>query len=115
MATIAKLLLSGGSDGRQIKIVATATPGTTIHTAHATKLDELWLWITNSDSVDRKVTIELGGVTSPDDLIEMTIPAEDGPHLVVPGIPLTGSVVVKAFGAAANVLLASGYVNQITA
>ena len=115
MATIAKLILSGGSDGRQIKIVETGSPGTTLHTAHATKLHELWLWITNSDSVDRKVTIELGGVTSPDDLIEMTIPAEDGPHLVVPGIPLTGSVVIKAFGAAANVLLASGYVNQITA
>ncbi len=33
MATYSKVLLSGSTNGKQIKVAATATPGTTIHTA----------------------------------------------------------------------------------
>ena len=114
MAQITKVILSGSTNGRQIKVVATATAGTTIHTAHATATDEVWLWAVNSDSTDRKLTIEFGGVTAPDDLIEVTIPAEDGHYAVVAGWPLTGSVVVRAFAATANVILVVGFVNRIT-
>mgnify|MGYP007062773873 CR=1 FL=1 len=114
MATYSKLKLSGSTNGRGIKVVATATLGTTIHAAHATAQDEVWLWAVNSDTVDRKLTLEFGGVTSPDDLIEVTIPAESGLIPVVPGVPLTGSVVVTAFAAAANVIMIHGYVNRIT-
>ena len=114
MANYSKLKLSGSTNGRGIKVVATATLGTTIHTAHATALDELWLWAVNSDSTDRKLTIEFGGVTSPDDLIELTIPAESGLVQVIPGIHLTGSVVVTAFCATANVVMIHGFVNRIT-
>ena len=113
MATFTKLNLSGSTDGRNIKVVATATAGTLLHTAAATDLDEVWLWVTNSSGADVKLTIEFGGVTSPDDLIEITIPAEDGPHLVIPGFVVTGSVVVAAFAASANVLVANGFVNRI--
>ena len=109
---ITKVQLSGGTDGRNIKVVATATAGTTIHTAHATSLDELVLWAVNSDTVDRKLTIELGGVTSPDDLIEKTIPAESGMIMVVPGMLLNNSVVIRAFADAANVVNVNGYVNR---
>ena len=80
MATFTKVKLSGGTDGRNIKVVATATLGTTIHTAHASALDEIWLWAVNSDTTARKLTIEFGGVTVPDDLIEFTVPAEDGAY-----------------------------------
>lgn len=114
MATFSKVKLSGGTDGRNVKVAATATAGTTIHTAHASALDEVWLWAVNSDSTDRKLTIEFGGTTSPDDLIEMTIPAEGGLVLVVPGLLVTNSVVVRAFAATANVVLVNGYVNRIT-
>ena len=114
MAAYSKLKLSGSTDGRGIKVVATATLGTTIHTAHATALDELWLWAVNSDTTDRKLTIEFGGATSPDDLIEVTIPAEAGLIPVVPGIHLTDSVVVTAFAATANVIMIHGYTNRIT-
>jgi hypothetical protein len=37
----------------------------------------------NSDTTDRKLTIEWGGVDSPDDLIEFTVPAESGLYLIV--------------------------------
>jgi hypothetical protein len=36
MATFSKIVLSGSTDGRMIKVAATATAGTTIHTGSAT-------------------------------------------------------------------------------
>jgi len=116
MATIEKVLLSGSTNGRNVKVVATATAGTLAHTATAVSgvIDEVWLWATNSDTVSRKLTIEFGGVTSPDDTIEIVIPPESGPFLVVPGLPLAGGLVVRAFAATANVVLVSGYVNRYT-
>jgi len=111
---LAKLNLSGSTNGRQIKVAATATLGTTIHTAHASALDELWLFAVNTDSVERKLTIEFGGVSSPDDLLEITLPPECGLVTIVPGIPLTGAVVVTAFASAANVVNVSGFVNRIS-
>ena len=114
MAQITKLKLSGSTDGRMVKVVATSTLGTTIHTAHATSLDEIYLWAVNSDTTDRKLTIEFGGVSAPDDLIEFTVPAEDGLYAVVPGLILTGSMVCTAFCASANVVSVAGFVNRIT-
>ena len=112
--TISRQLLSGSTNGRGVKVAATATPGTTIHTAHATSLDEVWLWCVNSDTVARKLTVEFGGTTSPDDLIEVSIPSESGLVLVSPGLTVTGGVVVRAFAATANVLVVMGHVNRIT-
>ncbi len=76
-------------------------------------MDEVWLWAVNSDTSNRKLTIELGGTTSPDDTIEVTIPSESGLVLVVPGLVLNGGVVVRAFSASADVLMISGFVNRI--
>lgn len=117
MATYSKIKLSGSTDGRQIKVVQTATAGTTIHTAVSgtTDYDEIWLYAVNSDTVQRKLTIEFGGTTAPDDLIEVGIPAESGYVLVVPGLVLHNGSVVKAFAETANVVLIGGYVNRITA
>lgn len=117
MATYGKQLLSGGTNGKNIKVVATASAGTTIHTAVSgtSNLDELWLYAMNTDSEDRKLTIEYGGTTSPDDLIEQTITTEAGWTLIVPGLLLQNGLVVKAFAAAANVVVINGYVNRITA
>lgn len=114
MATYSKIQLSGGTTGKNIKVVATSTPGTTIHTAHATAIDEIWLWAVNTNSATEKLTIEFGGTTSPDDLIEFTVPAEDGAYLIIPGWTLTNSLVVKAFAADANLVVINGYVNRIT-
>ena len=111
---ITKEFLSGSTNGRQIKVVQTATAGTLIHTAHATSKDEVWLWAVNSDTAAVKLTIEFGGVTVPDDTIEVTIPAESGYIKVVPGICLSGGVVVRAFAASANVVMIAGFVNRIS-
>ena len=117
MATYSKVKLSESTSGKNVKVVATATAGTTIHTAvaGASDLDEIWLYACNTDSSDRKLTIEWGGTTAPDDLTEGTLTAEAGWVLVVPGLLLNGGLLVKAFAAAANVVEMNGYVNRITA
>ena len=104
MATYSKQLLSGGTTGKNIKVVATSSAGTTIHTAVSgtSNLDEIWLYAMNTDSSDRKLTIEYGGTTS-------------GWTLICPGLLLQNGLVVKAFAAAANVVVINGFVNRITA
>ena len=52
--------------------------------------DEIWIYANNSSASDEKLTIEYGGTTSPDNLIELTISAESGLVLVVPGLTLSG-------------------------
>ena len=115
MATFSKVVLSGSTDGNGIKVAATATPGTTIHTAHATAQDEVWLYAVNSSTADVKLSIEYGGTTAPDNLIEFTVPAEAGLHIIIPGLISTNSKVIKAFAGTASVLIVYGFVNRITA
>lgn len=118
MANFSKLILSGSTDGRAIKVAATATAGTTIHTGSstATTIDEVWLYAQNTDTTARKLTIEWGGTSAPDDLIELTVGAESGLVLVAPGLLIKGNatpLVVRAFAATTNVITIHGYVNRI--
>lgn len=115
MASITKQLLSGSTNGRMTKVAATATPGTTIHTAIAgtTTIDEIFLWAVNSSAAAVKLTIEFGGTTSPDDTIEQFLNPEDGLVLVVPGFILNNTLLMKAFAGVANVVLVGGFVNRI--
>ena len=112
MATFSKELLSASTSGKAIKVAATATPGTLIHTAHATAKDEIWLYATNFDTAVRTVTIEFGG-TAEDDTMVLSIPSKSGWTLVVPGYVLTGGLLIRAFADAANKINIQGYVNRI--
>jgi len=119
MATFTKKILSASTDGKSIKVAATATAGTTIHTgsATATTLDEVWLYAVNSSASSVKLTIEWGEATAPDGNIEVTILPEAGLVTVVAGLLLKGNatpLVVKAFAGTANVICINGFVNQIT-
>lgn len=118
MANVAKRHLSGSSHGRGILVTATATAGTTIHTAVTGTTDgtydEVWLYAVNSSTAPVKLTIEFGGTTAPNDLIEYTVPAEDGLHLIVPGLPLRNASVVRAFAGTGSVIVVHGFVNKIT-
>ena len=120
MATFTKILLSGSTGGQPIKVVATATTGTTIHATgtSATTIDEVWLYATNTDTVTRTLTIEYGGTTSPDNKIIISIPAQSGLSLVAPGLVLTGTGAaarnITAFASSANVINILGYINRIS-
>jgi hypothetical protein len=116
MPTYSKQLLSGSTNGKGIKVAATATAGTLIHTAVSgtSSLDEIWLYAHNTSSSVVKLTLEWGGVASPDDHIEINVGVEGtGLILIAPGILLQNGLVVRAFAATANVLNIFGYVNRI--
>ena len=113
-----KRKLSGSTDGRMIKVAATETAGTLIHTAvagtTAGTFDEVWLYAVNSAATVKKLTIEYGGVASPDDLIEVYVDAESGLMLILPGFILQNTLVIRAFSETADVVMIGGFVNSIT-
>lgn len=115
MATFSKKLLSGGTNGKNIKVAATSSPGTTIHTAVSgtTNLDEIWLWAINTSTSAVKLTLQWGGTTATDDDIELTIPGEAGPVPIVEGWLLQNGLLVRAYAGTTNVITINGYVNQI--
>lgn len=116
MATYTKEFLSASTNGRSIKVVATATAGTTIHTAVSgtTSKDEVWLWASNTDTAYRTLTIELGGTTSPDDLIIIELAPKAGRVPILLGECLNNGLLIKAFASAANVVTIGGFVNRIS-
>jgi hypothetical protein len=120
MATFTKVALSGSTQGKGIKVVATASTGTTIHATgtSSTIIDEIWLYAYNSSTGPISLTVEFGGTTSPDNNIKIDIPPTSGLTLVVPGLILTGTGAaantVTAFAGTANVVTLSGYVNRIS-
>ena len=111
-----KRKLSASADGRGIKVSATATPGTLIHTAlsniAANEWDEVTLLAINTSASAVKLTVEWGGTTAPDDLVEITIPAESGFTEVIPKLVLQNGREVRAFAATADVIVIHGYVNR---
>lgn len=117
---ITKMPLSGSTDGRGIKVAATSSPGTTIHTgpSDAAHIDEIWLWAVNTDTATRTITVQWGGTTSPDDEITVSLlPVAAGPIPIVVGFPIKGNataLVVKAYADVANKVIVHGYVNAIT-
>jgi hypothetical protein len=119
MATFSKQLLSGSTNGKAIKVVATASTGTTIHATgtSATIEDEIWLYAYNSSTAGVVLTIQFGGTTAVDNDIKITIPATSGLTLVIPGLILTGTGsaanTIYAYAGTANVVTVSGYVNRI--
>lgn len=118
MATFSAMLLSGSTSGRAIKVAATSiASGTTIHTAVAgsAAFDEITLYVTNTDSSTRTLTIGFGGTTDPDDLVmkSVSIPANSGPIPVITRLRLNGGLVVKAAADSANLLLITGSVDRI--
>ncbi|MCY4073058.1 MAG: hypothetical protein OXG60_17325 [Chloroflexi bacterium] len=111
-----KRKLSGSTDGRGIKVAAGSSPGTLVHTAlssiAANEWDEIFIKAVNTHTSDVKLTVEWGGSDSPDDLIEVTIPAESGFTEVIPGHVLQNDALVRAFAARANAIVLHGYVNR---
>lgn len=120
MATFTKTTLSGSTQGKAIKVAATASVGTTIHATgtSASIIDEIWLYAYNSSAGAVTLTIQYGGTTAVDNDIKLTIPASAGLTLVVPGLLLTGTGsaanTVYAYAGTTNVITISGYVNRIS-
>ena len=109
---ITRVLLSGGTSGKNILVSGTA-PGTTIHTAHSSYTDEIYVDACNVSTSDVVVTANFGATTTADQIIQ-TIPAQVGMVPLITGLQLTGSLVVKISAASGNVIVANGRVNRIS-
>ena len=119
MATFSKERFSAATSGVAIKVAATSSPGTTIHTTgtSASVEDEIWLYAYNSHSTALLLTVQYGGTATPDNDIKISIPSQAGLTLVVPGLVLTGTGSagnsVLAYAGTTNLVTVSGYVNRI--
>jgi hypothetical protein len=115
MPSISRIPLSGSTDGRGIKVVATASSGTTIHTAtsSATDCDVVTIYAYNSSASAVNLTLQWGGTTSVDDDIKLSIPATSGLTLVVPDMVVRNSLVVRAYAGTANVITLHGFANRV--
>ena len=82
MATAVKRKLSGSTDGKPIKVAATGTAGTAIHTAvagtTAGTFDEVYLYAQNNDTVSRILTVEFGSADAPDGNIIVPLDSKVG-------------------------------------
>lgn len=115
---------SASTQGQPIKVTATGTPGTLIHTTgvSATVVDRIYLWAINTQAAATAstvlATVEFGGATAPDFNIPTPIPGQAGPVMICDGFPLTGSgaaaLTVKVFAATTAVINIVGYVLRVT-
>lgn len=107
--------LSGSTNGLPIKVTATVVGSAdTIHTAHATSDDEIYIDACVTGATARTLTIAFGGVLDPDNLIPITLEPNEGLVRVIAGVPLSGGLVVKAFASAADEVNIVGKVHRIT-
>ena len=114
--TVSRIPLSGSTHGRGVKVAATSSAGTTIHTATSstTDCDVITMYAYNSSGSAVNLTIQWGGTTSVDDDIKLSIPATSGLTLVLPDLVLRNSLVVKAYAGTADVVTIHGFANRVT-
>lgn len=117
MATFTKVLLSGSTGGRNVKVAATSSPGTLIHTTgtSATIIDEITLTVINMSSAAATALVQNGGTTSTDDHIQMSLDPYEVRQLVIClcGTGAAGRE-VRVVGSSANIINVAGWVNRIT-
>lgn len=112
--TYQKIFLSGSTSGKPINITATTSASTTtLHTAHASNTDEVWLKAFNTSATTQQLTLCLGGTASHEQLT-IAIPGNFiGEVPVLMGQPFTGSVVISAYASTTSVVSVYGFVNRI--
>ncbi len=107
-----KVLLSGCTNGSPILLTGTSLGSVqTIHEAHLSALDEIWIYASNNDaSVDRTLYLSFNDGTTKD--VAVTIPDNSGLVLVLPGFMLTNNVKVSAYASAASKINIFGWANR---
>ena len=114
--TVSRIPLSASTHGRGVKVAATSSAGTDIHTATSSTsdCDVVTLFAYNSSASAVNLTLQWGGTTSVDDDIKLSIPATSGLTLLVPDMVIRNSLVVAAYASSANVVTIHGYSNRVT-
>jgi hypothetical protein len=100
---------SSSTRGKIIKITATSSPGTLLHTVStvSTDFDYVSIWAWNVDTVNRTLTLEFGGTTA-DDRIPYIVEPGKPPICLVDRWDLQGNSsadVIRAYATSANQIL----------
>lgn len=107
--------LSDSTHGRGIAVVATASPGTSLHTALASPASEEWdeihLYAVNNTGSAVMLTVEFGG-TDAADRIAVNVPANSGLVDILPGLMLNNGAALRAYASTANAVTAFGFVRR---
>ena len=108
-----KRQFSASVNGRPVGVSATASPGTTIHTAVTgnVHMDEVYLYLTNNSVSAVSATIEQGGFSGFNNLT-LSIPPLSGSVLALPGIPMNGGLDISIFASASGSINATGFINR---
>ena len=118
--TFTALTLSAATSGVPIKIAATATPGTTIHTATSADspdgCDEVYLWAGSTSTSAINATLHIVGPTVNDShTINFRVPAAyNGPIAILAGHRVLDGIVITATAATAERINIWGNVNRIS-
>jgi hypothetical protein len=117
--TFTALTLSAATNGRPIKIVATSTPGTTIHTATDSDrpdgCDEVWLWAGSTASVGVNGTLQIGQSGDDGSYVNFRVPpAYVGPIAILAGHRVLDGLVITATASVAERINIWGNVNRVS-
>lgn len=118
MTTYTKKYLSASTDGMAVVVAATASPGTLLHAGsnNDAVTQEVWLYLSNYDSVPHNVTVQVGAVNASNSINVVVMPYQ-GLLAVVAGLILKGnsSTVrnVRAYADSASKVAAYGFINEI--
>ncbi len=121
MAVASKIAFSASSNGRLIRLIDVASPGTLIHTTPTTNVKDvvhLWAHLVAS-ATERVISIEFGGTATADLMGHMLTTGSEGPLgmvKIVDGFPLTtaSGLTVRAFATSSDIVYVGGFVNRFT-
>jgi hypothetical protein len=115
--TFPRAPLSASPTGTPIPVVATASPGTLIHSAigGSIAMDEMHLWASNVTGAAATLTLEWGGTNNPGSHLvkAYSLPANGLPVKIATGQCLNGGVTVRAFSGTASAINIIGYANRL--
>lgn len=117
MATYQKFKLSASTGGKPIPVVATSTPGTTIHeaTSSITGYDEIYMWASNVTAAAVALTVEWGDTSDPGSHLVKgySVPANSLPVPIALGQVMQTALLIAAFAGTASAINITGFVNRI--
>ena len=117
MANFTAIIPSGSTNGRPIKVVATATAGTTVHTAtnSGADVDEVWIWANAINAAGANLSIIHGTQTDMEQQTNHRIPGGFGGSVcVMAGRRFSGGIVLTATASTANVINLEVNINRIS-
>lgn len=118
MGTYSKILLTGSVAGQGIPVTGlNPSQGTVIHTGvtgAAGSIDEVYLYGFNTATLAREISFAIGPTTATGSRYTDVLPAGElaGLQLVMPGLPIQATAVIKAYVTVVGAINIFGYVNR---